>query len=715
MARGSGYRQQRGGVLRSTDDARSWTPWPHTAAAGSPPLFHGGDLPGRPVHPRATGSLLGTAGSGTATELYAASYTGLARWKGDPATGLLTAGWSTPALTGVTLTSLAIEPNLVTNTSGTGLRVVFVTDVDGAVHRIGLTATGTLVEDHDFSSFTAATPAPGGVTELFRLGSHLYAAGIQGLAVCDNCATATGAGHWTRVLAAPQLYSVTGSTSTTTTAVVDRIRVGALDAEKVTTTDAGAFGVGSVTLTWPTSGAAPSISAATNETNFSPSAAGWPGWDVYGLPGTVWWESAPTGAAANMVGGVTFRASDLLTTPDGAVYVAGKSGVWRKAPSGTAAGSWSPAVHGLGVSFDKAVAIKPGDPSRVGVADTDWAFLGSTDSLQTVARNVAGKPDTGPFSGLGLTWAAPDPRSPVDAVAVLATGSRDCNNAGALWRSTGPVAGGAWEALASLPQNARPVAVAPDTTGQPLFVAVQGSNPNTSQCGAGRVQPGTGGVYRYTENAQGVGSWTRMPAAGGPTISHTDVHAAAFATHPGVTAYLYERPTATEPGGVWRSSRTATGWGAWQRIVALVQTDNAGSLLVDPVTPSRLWISTDRGLRYLPNAAACAPLTAATPCPVPTAVAGAAPGGPLGAAAGDSVLYMARPGTASAPPALLEVRPPSGAAAVTVIDRTDGAAGYLANAAADPDGVAVSVSGGLHRVYIATAGNGVVVAQQTAP
>ncbi len=101
---------------------------------------------------------------------------------------------------------------------------------------------------------------------------------------------------------------------------------------------------------------------------------------------TPWWLSFATNS---MLPGVNYTASQLQLDGDSSagywLFSAGRAGVWRAKVTGlslsgtVAVGSWHPASNGL--SGDEVWSVSADGNHNVGVGDTDWAGLASTNDL----------------------------------------------------------------------------------------------------------------------------------------------------------------------------------------------------------------------------------------------------------------------------------------------------------------------------------------------
>jgi hypothetical protein len=597
-----------GGLLESNDAGDSW------AMLSSVPQFAGGDTPNiaglPPSHPRSTGHLLAFDGSGA---IYAATFaTGLMRSTDDGAT------WTTLGLSGQHLRSVALDP--------ANPDTVVVASYEGGLFRSSSAGTA--------GSYAAVAGAPARVEELRFVDGTLYAAGSGGLsASLDHGAT------WTALAAPPQpgaiWTSIDGHAACGSTFLIAGSESGGADSV-IWSHDGGA--------SWTSLSADPSALHLT----------------IGDASGDRWWLADQ---AAYMLGGDHYTSAMVADAgPDGggcdsrALFVTGRSGIWRSQDAG---GAWYPAVAGLGVTINTGVAADPSAAGRASIASSDWGYLFSRDGGVHVAQNRAGKQ--------GFDVAA-DPTRPAGA-ALLATGSETGNRAGELWSNPDP-ATGVWtsERLGAATAGKRPLAVAANLVSgrRVLLAAVDAS-----------------GIWRK----DGSSAWAKVSATAMATKQRSSTASLVWPIG-SATAYLYDHRT-----GVWRSS---DGGRSWVKIWSKPASGKlVGFLAIDPALPSRLWVSTADGVYRLDGAGS-----------------GTVGNGVLKAV---KVLTAARPGPLAIQPsgAVLCAVPASASGAAALLSSADGgtswqdvadgfyraSGGFATDLSVGPDG----------RVYVATFGDGVLV------
>ncbi len=653
----------KGGVARSTDDGQTWTEAPHTTAAGSPPTFDGGNLPGETGHPRATGDLLASDGS----YLYAASFGhGLERWPLHSAS--LATGWQCVALCTAFFNSLTLDGH-----GNAYVSVIARTGQSKGVYEVLGLAPGAKTK-----AISAKKGLSNGVQEMITLGSRTYVAGANGIGYWS-------AGTWSSLDASPHWYTLTGYETVAGSAPVDVLYAATYSGHGSNDVERLAIRGKSVAIT----GLVPDGSV---------------GSTIYGTS-TTWWEATDAGTAGqdsgpeSMIGGCPSSSSPLCdatpyddyvgssilmltrsgTSPDG-LLVAGRSGVWNYAPASTPA--WLPAVQGLDATFDLNIAVDPADSANVAAADSDWNVLTSTDRLRDVNDSVL-PPLFTPTNGSAYAVAWDNSVSP--SALILAGGSQATNALGSLWYDAAWATGGSFSTM-PLPAGVatRPIALAVNPTGPGTYLLVAAFQ--------------RAGVYAF--NGSGAnGNWTSIPdgPGGAPSVSPGDPHGVSLTwAIDGSAIFMYDTGT----HALWSAAWDGSTFAAWGEVYAdSSATPGRGWTVADPNTPTVVWLSNTNGLGFI-DTAVCS--TGCTPTWVTSTM-----GGPVAtytSASGDEV-YMAGGGSS---PEFTEVQVTQCAgscpAATGFVDP------YYADVARNPSALAAGSEG---TVYVATLGNGIAVA--TAP
>jgi hypothetical protein len=679
-----------GGFAISADDGQTWQYWPSVSGSQScpigssttcsPPIFDGSNLPGQNGHPRATGNLLAESTNGV--YLFAATFnSGLERWKISDNGGT---GWQQVALPGAQLRSLAVDPTTSAqvfvadhepDSPGTGTDVIYqVSGIGGQTE-----ATTDISDSSMIGSSAAGTP---GTQELLDISGRLYAAGGTGLYEwCPSCSPT-----WTQLDPASQNnnwytlngYNVSGSN--------DIIYAAAIHGSSVNSTTRYR-NVEEFSVTNETPPAGPPTVTVTNLTD--PASVND---DVYGA-GAPWWVS--NADPTSMIDGSSYIGSNIAFEPTSSgnpnVYVAGKSGVWRL---DGASDMWQPAVNGLATTFDLTVAVDPNNPQNVAATDADWYFLDSQDSFDTVAQDsyaaVQSAGSGSGTSGLDLVWDT----STSPSSAIYSSGDQgstdDSNDGGVIWRNTAPLTGGTWSTIANPTSSDRPIALATQRSGGSyiLFAAFEGS-------GVWQYTPGTPWVQLSGTNLSGTN-------LGGPTFSASDIKGASFAWPSSSSSsgpiYVYD-----ESSGLWRYTLGTHGTPSWAHMST--KADGTGWVIADPAGDT-VWLSTSgTGLQEFTGAcgSSCTPSFTLN---LPNG------GGPL-AASPDGNIYMAVPagpetaGAVSVSPPMLLMSNSS----TNYSKWYDISGAYYQSTAAQPQSMAVNPN--TDQLYVATAGNGVIIG--TAP
>ena len=275
---------------------------------------------------------------------------------------------------------------------------------------------------------------------------------------------------------------------------------------------------------------------------------------------------------------------------DPAVFVAGRSGIWR---SGNDGGDWYPMVGHMGVTLIQDLAVDPHAPASVDMVATDWTFLTSSDTGASVTSPVIKL-----AASTGFDVAIDSTVTP--SRVYIATGNRDGNRQGKIYSSSSPAVSSSWtdEGLSALAGVKRPLAIAVGRSGtsRVLLAAVDAA-----------------GIYRKV----GTGNWTKAAAAAMTTKNWAKPIQMVWPAGTPIV-YLYDHRS-----GIWRSTDAGATW------TKPSSGDLKGSIATD-VAGTTLWVSNGTALYRIDNAgkvsaAALASVTVVTvPQPGPVAVA---PGG----------------------------------------------------------------------------------------
>jgi hypothetical protein len=383
---------------------------------------------------------------------------------------------------------------------------------------------------------------------------------------------------------------------------------------------------------------------------------------IGGPTGPDWWLA---GQALFLPGGASYVPALILTgtSPPGGtdcldpnVLIAGRSGVWGSRDSGQ---DWYPMVQGLGVTIARDVAADPSVAGRTFVADADWVFHLSSDSLSTVTQK---KPPR-ETSGSDIAF---DPATSPGRVYVGA-GNPTLN--GEVFSSANPSTT-AWtdEGLSSVASGKLPLAIGAQTFGtQRILIAA------VEKKGIWRKVGGT-----WTK-VNGVAMATGQPSRG-----------ASLAWAPGSsTVFLFDHES-----GIWRSGDRGRTWTKIWNIHSSVS--GTGYLALDPTSPGRLYVSAAGSGLWRIDGATSGSVTAGTLTPnlvyaTPTA-------GPIDVGSAGDV--WAAVGAGPGVSAQLSRSDDAGATWTVMSDAFyAAAAGFPLDLSVAPDG----------HVFVATNGDGVLV------
>jgi hypothetical protein len=631
-----------GGFLASTDDGRTWV------RRSSVPQFQGSNtgvaLPNGAPHPRSTGRLI-AVDPARAGRVYAGTFSaGILRSVSGGSS------WETIALGGGAnyVRSLVLDPSSAGNRAYAAVSTTSGSTVYAVNGLLGAVSTVT------------ATPVPGaptGMEELLALNGNLYAAGAGGV-------WRLSAGAWTQVLNGGSWQSIDGRTESAGDVLYVGTWAVGTTGNKIVRVDANgghdAVSAPGTTVSYNVAGTSTEWWLARGHGNLNDPFLGEPDW---------------------MVDGPNYRASSILLVGD-MVFAAGTHGVWRRAPAASQQ-VWSPAVRGLGLTFNGAVAADPHDGARVLVGDADRQTIVSGDGMQTVARNAGIQGTPGAMLhdyGLAVAWDG----GTVPSAGYIGMGDQRVNRLGEVYRSPDPIGGVGWTSLQLAPVTTppaqasraeRPVALAVGRVGADLIVlaAVEGV-----------------GVYRLAG-----GQWTMvLPASSGAGAKGLDKEDMTWV--PGTSTVFRYDPAS----GAWRSLDAGL---TWQQIWKQQSRDRGtGFLAAVPTDPTVLWVSTQSGLFRLCGVDV-AGSTVENAGILAEPHAGVGLPGPVGATATGAVFVASRPDPSSGVGSTLYRSSDGGAHWDDVADNTYRAVSPFP----------LSISAGDRNVYVASEGNGVLAGART--
>jgi hypothetical protein len=364
-----------------------------------------------------------------------------------------------------------------------------------------------------------------------------------------------------------------------------------------------------------------------------------PSTDIYGSPGRSWWLAAshPT----YLLGGSIYTASDISVAPTdhNAIFVAGRSGVWKSSDNGT---SWAASVRALPVTINRQVLLSPTNVNTVDVGNTDYQDFHSTDGMETVVQDPPVTTASGQSVGLSLT------RDPVSNVRVVGIGNRDNNINGAVWWDSG----GTWQPIA-LPPSAIPAGGS--TPGRPIgLLGVTNGTQRSIIVAIDQV-----GIFYSTWNGTTYPTFTLE--SGSPTFADSTLKRASLVWDGSSSSvYVYDKNE-----GIYRGSNYGFGGSAtWTEMLhAPAPVDGTGYLATHPTNSNILYVSEPTGLLKITNATTA---TTATVTTVALAVGLISNPGPIDVDADGPVdsdsfasVIVAVPATSSNPAQIWSVNPGS--------------------------------------------------------
>lgn len=520
---GAGVDGNSGGFFRSTDGGVNWT-LASTAAQFGGDNSNVAALPN--THPRSTGNLLAFDPLGT--YIYAATFNdGVMRSSNDGNT------WTVLGLAGKYLRSIAVDPD--------DPDTVYVSAYGDKVYKT-TTARST-------GTFTSLAASPTSTEDLIVINSVVYAAGGDlGVFKSTNGGTTwTQLGSGTLGLTTENWCSIDGYVSGGNTVLY----VGCVSPTRDSTS------VGFDVIYKSTNGGS-TWTSMTHDLSKLHLTEGGP-------EGDVWWLSVAS--IFNCLGrGAGSVAAQLAVdrTDTNRIFSAGRGGIWGSSNAGV---DWYPMVSGLGVTLNRAIIADPNVDGTVYVANTDWVFMASSDSLVHVEQNKT--PVPGAASPLALQLALDTSTTPSTVYA--AVGDRNNNVGGGIYRHANPLGTGSWvdTGFNAAVAAKRPLAVAVrQVSGSPVILAA---------VEAGGIWRKSGSVWSQV-NATAMGAQTTKTAC--------------FAWPSGSsTVYLYDRAS-----GVWRSGDNGA---TWTKIWAkLSNSDMTGWVAVDDLDPTTLFVSVNNDSIY---------------------------------------------------------------------------------------------------------------------
>jgi photosystem II stability/assembly factor-like uncharacterized protein len=310
--------------------------------------------------------------------------------------------------------------------------------------------------------------------------------------------------------------------------------------------------------------------------------------DHVGGPGGPAWWLAP-GNSRWMMGGSQYKIPQIAIDPNNhrRIFVAGSQGLWKSEDGGM---NWYPVVHEMLVGIGFGVAVDRIRPNRVYTASADWSLVYSTDRGATIAQS---KPAN---SGGNGTAVAADP---VTGRVYLSVGQHTGTDRAEIYSSNDPSNPDAWVS--------ERLAQAPGEKGQRAdgLVIGRGQSPVIVAAVVGS------GIWRKViRSGPGSGTWRReviRPEFG------IEVRASSV---PGSTiVYVYDHTTT---GELYVSSDGGKTWGSGPIWTLVSSPGMTGFIAADPTDPSRVYVSTNRGLYVLTDTTTDPLVTQITTMPDPT-------------------------------------------------------------------------------------------------
>lgn len=558
---GKVYAATHAGISVSTDFGLSWLRRPAQAGFDANGAYH--VVPGQ-EHPRATGRLLEQDSSGGLRYLWAGTATqGVKRSADDGKT------WQRVALAGMHVRAIILDP--------ADPDVLYVAAAHAGLF-VSTNARGAMT----FAAVPGSPPTP---EELTFVGGTLYvAANTAGIYRYDGSWQALNSG----IPTGAAWESITGYRTAAGNTVLYVGRTDVHGGKAVMRSTNGG-------QSWTTVTAGPGATV-------SPL--------VYGSQAG-WWAN---GIAYLRFAGPNYVASQLLIDPDDSstILVAGRGGVWRGRQVGTTT-TWWPAMKGLMVTVNMAVAADAKVSGRLFIGSMDFTSLGSTNRGRDVTRTMpVGAPSTGDV----VTLDSGTPGGEPSAVYLGASRRGGNTGDGGVWSSADPMGRSGWQSE-HLPVDSDVTAlgVGHPAAGRIILAGVSGrglwrkSGSSWTQItgvapfqrystgsfawvrGANTVYAlDTGGVWR-SDRAGVNGSWTKLKDA---TADYHILDGLAVDPTRSSTVYV----SAKSLGGVWRITGADTAHPEAKRILTLsvpgpITVGPAGGLFAHDAGTSRLLRSTN--------------------------------------------------------------------------------------------------------------------------
>lgn len=526
-----------GGFYTSTDGGSTWAPTT-TSGSSAKPQFTGGNtkdnVPGAPStgHPRSTGNLIAVdqpvAGTAPANIYVATLALGIMRSTDVGKTWCVLPGTAPNILNPYYWRSLVIDPANPSRLYASAFKAA------PSVYRIDVTLTAPCTAP--IATITELSGSPEKVEEIAISGGTLYMAGATGFARRN---LATGA---TFVMRSGKWYTVT--------AYADVVYAGSYAPASL---GGGAWRA----ISSYAGGTTTDLTAIRSQIST----------DIEGTPGRHWWMN--DAMQTNWIFGAGFEVSSIARDPfaPGRLFVAAQGGLYRY----DAATGWVPIVDGLAITFNRAVAVDPRDSQRVYIANTDWAFLHSTDAGISVHPS---RPSSGAERAASVGYAIAVDGVTDPSTVYVGLGNRDANTGGGVWSSPAGTFG-TWTNEGS-----------PDAAGPAGKRVIGLAVGRSAGCTVVLAAVEQAGIFRKLKDCDSPSAWTLAS----PIDQDTERRAViswAGGTRPNLVF-------AGDQSGILRSTNAGL---TWTRLLGFAKP--AQYLSQDPATPARLWVISGNTLNVI--------------------------------------------------------------------------------------------------------------------